>query len=87
VCSSFILGVLFTSMLWNATVLFPSAQITEATLEAVEAYYLTWWNGATTVKVFLHLIVSRRPPDSLLTRSLTSFLHLHSYRSGSSSSR
>lgn len=51
-------------MLWDATILFPSEKITEATLEAVEAYYLTWWNGATTVKVFLHLIVSRRPPPS-----------------------
>lgn len=83
--SSFILGVLFTSMLWDATILFPSEKITEATLEAVEAYYLTWWNGATTVKVFLHLIVSRRPPTLSPERSLTSAVA--PCRSSSSSSR
>lgn len=38
--------------------LFPTAKVTEATIEAVENYYLTWWNGPLTVKVFLHVVVS-----------------------------
>ena len=62
--SSFILGILFTSLLWDGTVLFPKEQVTAATIEAVEAYYLTWWNGAMTVKVFLHVVVSC-PPSRL----------------------
>ncbi|KAK4057622.1 hypothetical protein OIO90_001269 [Microbotryomycetes sp. JL221] len=59
VCSSFLLGILFTSLLWDATVLFPSQQVNEQVLEAVELYYLTWWNAARTVKVavlFLSII-------------------------------
>ncbi|KAK4055254.1 hypothetical protein OIV83_000536 [Microbotryomycetes sp. JL201] len=58
VCSSFLLGVLFTSLLWDATVLFPRQVVDEHVLEVVELYYLTWWNAARTVKVFLHIIVA-----------------------------
>ncbi|KAM0793413.1 hypothetical protein ACM66B_000864 [Microbotryomycetes sp. NB124-2] len=58
VCSSFLMGVLFTSLLWDATVLFPRQQVDEHVLEVVELYYLTWWNAARTVKVFLHIIVT-----------------------------
>lgn len=72
VSSAFIVGVLFTSLLWDATILFPSERVTEATLESIEAYYLTWWNGAMTVKVFLHLVVSPSPAPA---RSLQLVAH------------
>ncbi|GAA5892039.1 hypothetical protein JCM6882_005672 [Rhodosporidiobolus microsporus] len=59
VCSSFLIGVLFTSLLWDATLLYGlTAPITEQAVEAVEAYYLTWWNGAMAVKIFLHVVMA-----------------------------
>jgi hypothetical protein len=58
VSASFLLGVLFTSVLWDGSILYASSPVTEATVEAVENYYLTWWNGAMTVKAFLHIVVS-----------------------------
>ncbi|KAG0662960.1 hypothetical protein C6P46_003048 [Rhodotorula mucilaginosa] len=61
VSSAFLLGTLFTSLLWDATVLYGLTEpITETTIEAVENYYLTWWNGGMAVKMFMHIVV--RPP-------------------------
>ncbi|GAA5969077.1 hypothetical protein JCM11641_007460 [Rhodosporidiobolus odoratus] len=59
VTSSFLIGVLFTSLLWDSTVLYGLTEpISHAQIEAVEAYYLTWWNGALTVKAFLHAVMA-----------------------------
>ncbi|GAA6008394.1 hypothetical protein JCM10207_000111 [Rhodosporidiobolus poonsookiae] len=58
VTSSFLIGVLFTSLLFDATVLYGlTAPPTAAAIEAVEEYYLTWWNGAMAVKIFLHVVM------------------------------
>ncbi|GAA6032055.1 hypothetical protein JCM8097_003407 [Rhodosporidiobolus ruineniae] len=57
VSASFLVGVLFTSLLWDATILYGLTEpITHAQIEAVESYYLTWWNGAMAVKIFLHVV-------------------------------
>ncbi|GAA5854549.1 hypothetical protein JCM8547_004880 [Rhodosporidiobolus lusitaniae] len=58
VSSCFLIGVLFTSLLWDSTVLYGlTAPISHAQIEAVELYYLTWWNGAMAVKIFLHVVM------------------------------
>ncbi|GAA5981313.1 hypothetical protein JCM10908_004064 [Rhodotorula pacifica] len=58
VSSAFLLGTLFTSLLWDSTVLYGlTAPITESTIEAVENYYLTWWNGGMAVKMFMHIVM------------------------------
>ncbi|GAA5842997.1 hypothetical protein JCM11251_007308 [Rhodosporidiobolus azoricus] len=58
VCASFLIGVLFTSLIYDATLLYGlTAPVTEQAIEAVEAYYLTWWNGAMAVKIFLHVVM------------------------------
>ncbi|GAA5971725.1 hypothetical protein JCM8115_004220 [Rhodotorula mucilaginosa] len=58
VSSAFLLGTLFTSLLWDATVLYGLTEpITETTIEAVENYYLTWWNGGMAVKMFMHIVM------------------------------
>ncbi|BGP28741.1 hypothetical protein JCM10296v2_000477 [Rhodotorula toruloides] len=58
VSSSFLLGTLFTSLLWDSTVLYGlTAPISEETIEAVENYYLTWWNGGMAVKSFMHIVM------------------------------
>lgn len=47
------------SLLWDATVLYGlTAPINEQMIEAVENYYLTWWNGGMAIKMFLHIVVS-----------------------------
>lgn len=47
------------SLLWDSNVLFGLKEpISKATIEAIEAYYLTWWNGPMAVKMFLHVMVS-----------------------------
>lgn len=46
------------SLLWDSTVLYGlTAPISEETIEAVENYYLTWWNGGMAVKMFMHIVV------------------------------
>ncbi|KAL8286234.1 hypothetical protein RQP46_004722 [Phenoliferia psychrophenolica] len=59
ICStSILLGVLFTSLLFDSAVLFGSqGPVTAETLAFVEAYYLTWWDGAMAVKMFLHVVL------------------------------
>ncbi|GAA5944376.1 hypothetical protein JCM3775_002902 [Rhodotorula graminis] len=58
VSSAFLLGILFTSLLWDATVLYGlTAPITEQQIENVESYYLTWWNGGMAVKMFMHVVM------------------------------
>ncbi|GAA5876076.1 hypothetical protein JCM16303_007013 [Sporobolomyces ruberrimus] len=58
VSSSFLLGNLFTGLLWDSNVLFGLKEpISKATIEAIEAYYLTWWNGPMAVKMFLHVMM------------------------------
>ncbi|GAA5883993.1 hypothetical protein JCM3774_004572 [Rhodotorula dairenensis] len=58
VSSAFLLGTLFTSLLWDATVLYGLTEpVTESTIEAVENYYLTWWNGGMAVKMFMHIVM------------------------------
>ncbi|GAA6062403.1 hypothetical protein JCM10212_006189 [Sporobolomyces blumeae] len=58
VSASFLLGVLFTGLLWDASVLYGLKEpISKATIEAVEGYYLTWWNGPLAVKMFLHVMM------------------------------
>ncbi|GAA6055993.1 hypothetical protein JCM3770_002132 [Rhodotorula araucariae] len=58
VCSSFLIGILFTSLLWDATVLYGlTAPLSEQTVEFVENYYLTWWNGGLAVKMFMHIVM------------------------------
>ena len=50
--------LLSRSLLWDATVLYGLTEpITESTIEAVENYYLTWWNGGMAVKMFMHIVV------------------------------
>ncbi|GAA5851801.1 hypothetical protein JCM5353_006880 [Sporobolomyces roseus] len=59
VSSSFLLGNLFTGLLWDCNVLFGLTEpISHATIEAIESYYLTWWNGPMAVKMFLHVMVT-----------------------------
>ncbi|CEQ38738.1 SPOSA6832_00195 [Sporobolomyces salmonicolor] len=58
VSSSFLIGTLFTSLLWDGTVLYGLKEpISKATIDAVESYYLTWWNGPMAVKMFLHFVM------------------------------
>ncbi|GAA5951350.1 hypothetical protein JCM10213_007636 [Rhodosporidiobolus nylandii] len=58
VTSSFLIGVLFTSLLWDSTVLYGLKEpISKFQIEAVETYYLSWWNGAMAVKIFLHVVM------------------------------
>ncbi|TNY23211.1 Shr3 amino acid permease chaperone [Rhodotorula diobovata] len=58
VSASFLLGILFTSLLWDATVLYGlTAPITEQQIEGVESYYLTWWNGGMAVKMVMHVVM------------------------------
>ncbi|GAA5947075.1 hypothetical protein JCM3765_002141 [Sporobolomyces pararoseus] len=58
VSSSFLLGNLFTGILWDSSVLFGLKEpISKTTIEAIEAYYLTWWNGPMAVKMFLHIMM------------------------------
>jgi len=53
-------------LLWDSNVLFGLKEpISRATIEAIESYYLTWWNGPMAVKMFLHVMVS---PLLILTR-------------------
>lgn len=65
ICSaSVLLGVLFTSFLFDSTVLFGTrGPVSPEIIGFVEAYYLTWWDGAMAVKMFLHVVV-RRPLNS-----------------------
>ncbi|SCZ90355.1 BZ3500_MvSof-1268-A1-R1_Chr1-3g01936 [Microbotryum saponariae] len=58
VSASFLLGVLFTTIVWDSSLLFGKQILTEGTVSAVEHYYLTWWNAEMTVKVILHVVVS-----------------------------
>ncbi|KAL7340888.1 Proteophosphoglycan ppg4, partial [Rhodotorula toruloides] len=45
-------------LLWDSTVLYGlTAPISEETIEAVENYYLTWWNGGMAVKSFMHIVM------------------------------
>ncbi|GAA5997349.1 uncharacterized protein JCM10292_000195 [Rhodotorula paludigena] len=58
VSSSFLLGTLFTSLLWDSTVLYGLQGLpSEGAIEAVENYYLTWWNGGMAVKMFMHIVM------------------------------
>ncbi|GAA5896975.1 uncharacterized protein JCM6883_007072 [Sporobolomyces salmoneus] len=58
VSSSFLLGNLFTGILWDSSVLFGLKEpISRRTIEAIESYYLTWWNGPMAVKMFLHVMM------------------------------
>ena len=63
ICStSILLGVLFTSLLFDSAVLFGSqGAISPEIIGFVESYYLTWWDGAMAVKMFLHVVVSGHP--------------------------
>ncbi|POY71167.1 hypothetical protein BMF94_5477 [Rhodotorula taiwanensis] len=58
VSAAFLVGTLFTSLLWDATVLYGLTEpINERMIEAVENYYLTWWNGGMAVKMFMHIVM------------------------------
>ncbi|KAK4700168.1 hypothetical protein P7C70_g6083, partial [Phenoliferia sp. Uapishka_3] len=59
ICStSILLGVLFTSLLFDSAVLFGSkGPISPEIIGFVESYYLTWWDGAMAVKMFLHVVL------------------------------
>ncbi len=54
--TAFLLGCLFTSALWDSTLLYSKEPLSDAALQAIELYYLTWWNGAVAVKTFLHFV-------------------------------
>ncbi|KAM0755812.1 hypothetical protein T439DRAFT_320520 [Meredithblackwellia eburnea MCA 4105] len=56
--SSVLLGVLFTSLLFDSAILFGTkGPVTPEVIGFIENYYLTWWDGAMAVKMFLHVVV------------------------------
>jgi hypothetical protein len=71
---SLIRGHVCRSLLWDATVLYGLTEpITETTIEAVENYYLTWWNGGMAVKMFMHIVV--RPPTPPSASEVVTLMH------------
>ncbi|KAI5480055.1 hypothetical protein MNV49_002020 [Pseudohyphozyma bogoriensis] len=56
--ASFIIGILFTSLLWDGAILFGTkGPVTPEVIGYIEAYYFTWWDGAMAVKMTMHVVL------------------------------